>query len=575
MLKHLPLGPRRELAARTSGLTGRRPVLAGAGVVVASALMALGLMPAAGAATVAPQAPAPAAANAAALASASAPAVPQLGWKACDGGFFCATAAVPLDYAHPGGPKISIAVIKHPATDPAHRIGTLFYNPGGPGDSGVDFMRVGYFLFPPAVRARFDVVSFDPRGIGQSTVLQCFASNEQEQQLLSPISSQAYPIGPAQQKAWESTYARFDQACAAHAGPLLAHDSTADVARDMDLLRQAVGDPKMNYYGNSYGTYLGATYASLFPSKVRAMVLDSNVDPVQWATGTGGSAAGLGTLLREGSDEGSAATLNAFLDLCGRAPASSCAFSAGSPAATRARLATLLNRLARHPVTMAGTTYTKSVAVDTVVNDLGDAVPIPEAGDTGWTFTATTLEDLWAATSGGPAPAAIPTPARDFPLAASGVQPDASEPYSGVESTLGLLCSDSPNPRDPAGYAAQAALASARSGAVGPDWAWITEACAQWPVLARDRYTGPFNRPTAAPILVVGTTVDPATPYQDSVAMSHELADARLLTVDGYGHTALSNPSNCVATAQDNYYVTGTLPPPGTVCHQNALPFAG
>jgi pimeloyl-ACP methyl ester carboxylesterase len=568
MPKYLPPGSRRELSARASGLPGRRPVLAGAGAVAASALMALALMPAAGAATAAPRAPA------AADAAAPAPAAPHLDWHACDGGFFCATAAVPLDYAHPAGTKISIAVIKHPATDPAHRIGSLFVNPGGPGAPGVTFLRQGYSLFPPAVRARFDIISFDPRGIGQSTVLQCFASNRQEQQLLGPVASERYPVGAAQQRAWENTYARFDRACAAHAGPLLAHDSTADTARDMDLLRRAVGDPALNYYGISYGTYLGATYANLFPSKVRAMVLDGDADPVQWATGTGGSAAVLSTLLRQGSDKGSAAALNAFLDLCGHAPARSCAFSAGSPAATRARFATLLNRLAQHPVTIAGTTYTKAVAVDTVVNGLYQALPILNLTD-GWSDLATALEDLWAATSGGPAPATIPSRARDFALAGSGVQPDAGAPYSGAESALGVLCSDSPNPRIPAEYAAQAALASARSGVVGPDWVWSAEACAQWPVLARDRYTGPFNRPTAAPILVVGNTVDPATPYQNAVAMSHDLADARLLTLDGYGHTALANPSRCVAAAEDRYFVTGTLPPPGTVCHQNALPFGG
>jgi pimeloyl-ACP methyl ester carboxylesterase len=568
MLKHLPLSSPRDLAARAGAPPGRRPVLAGA--VAASALMALTLMPAAGAAAAAPRVPAPAAADAAA----PAPTVPHLNWQACGGGFFCATADVPLDYAHPAGTKISIAVIKHPATDPAHRIGSLFFNPGGPGGSGVTALRQGYSLFPPAVRARFDVVSFDPRGIGQSTVLQCFATNEREQRLLGPVASEEYPVGAAQQRAWEDAYARFDKACAAHAGPLLAHDSTADTARDMDLLRRAVGDPALNYYGISYGTYLGATYANLFPSKVRAMVLDGSADPVQWATGTHGSAAVLGTLLRLGSDEGSAAALNAFLDLCGRAPASSCAFSAGSPAATRARLGTLLNRLARHPVTIAGTTYTKAVAVDTVVGGLYHAVPLPNL-EGGWSDLATALEDLWAATSGGPAPATVPSPARDFALAGSGVQPDAGAPYSGAESQLGVLCSDSPNPRIPAQYAAQAALASARSGVVGPDWAWPAEACAQWPALARDRYTGPFNRPTAAPVLVVGNTVDPATPYQDAVAMSHDLADARLLTVDGYGHTALVNPSSCVAAAEDSYFVTGTLPPPGTVCHQNALPFAG
>jgi pimeloyl-ACP methyl ester carboxylesterase len=162
-------------------------------------------------------------------------------------------------------------VIKHPATDPAHRIGSLFFNPGGPGEPGVTFLRQNYLLFPPAVRTRFDLVSFDPRGIGQSTVLQCFATNEQEQQLLGPVASEGFPVGAARQRAWEDAYARFDKACAAHAGPLLAHDSTADTARDMDLLRRAVGDPTLNYYGISYGTYLGATYANLFPSKVRAL----------------------------------------------------------------------------------------------------------------------------------------------------------------------------------------------------------------------------------------------------------------------------------------------------------------
>jgi pimeloyl-ACP methyl ester carboxylesterase len=552
-------------------MTRRRVLFAGA--AAASMLTAFTLIPAAGPAVA--QVRSPAAVRSPAGSHAVAPAVPHLNWRECGGGFSCTTAAVPLDYAHPARTKISIAVIKHPATNPARRIGTLFYNPGGPGGPGVAVMRAGYFLFPPAVRARFDIVSFDPRGIGQSTVLRCFASNKQEQQLLSPVSSLAYPIGPAQQKTWVGTYARFDRACAAHAGPLLAHDSTADVARDMDLLRRAVGAPSMNYFGNSYGTYLGATYANLFPARVRAMVLDGNVDPVQWATGTHGSAAVLGTFLRLRSDEGSAAALKAFLNLCGRVPASSCAFSAGRPAATHAKLATLLKRLARHPVTMAGILYTKSRAVDTVATNMYNAVPIAGTADNGWSFTATILEDLWAVTSGGPAPATIRPAAWDFPLAGGGVRPAAGAPYSGVESVLGVLCSDSPNPRDPAQYAAQAVLAQARSGVVGPDWSWITEACAQWPVLARDRYTGPFSRPTAAPILVVGNTVDPATPYRDSVAMAHELADARLLTVDGYGHTALANPSSCVAKAEDSYFVTGTLPPPGTVCHQDRLPFAG
>jgi pimeloyl-ACP methyl ester carboxylesterase len=532
------------------------------GVALAGALCAaLGLVAAPAAAAVP-----------AAVPAVPVPAVPTLDWQPCDSGFFCATATVPLDYAHPTGATIHLAVIKHPATDPAHRIGSVFFNPGGPGAPGVATLPLLYGQFPAAVRARFDVVSFDPRGIGQSTELQCFDTIGQEQQLLSGAPA-GYPIGAAQQRAWENTYATFDKACAAHAGPLLAHDTTAEVARDMDLLRRAVGDPTMNYIGTSYGTYLGATYANLFPSKVRAMTLDANVDPVAVATGTDGSARRLGIWLRLDTDEASAAGLNAFLDLCGRDAASACAFSAGSPAATHAKWNTLLDRMASHPVTVAGTTVTRAVAVVATVNGLDQALPIPNRAN-GWPDLATLLQALWALTSGSPASARTVLPAQDVTFPGLGLLPSADAPYAGREALLGVDCSDSPNPRNPAQYAAQAAFATARSGVFGPYWAWVDEACAQWPVMSADRYAGPWNHPTA-PILVVGNTVDSATPYANAVAMSHDLANARLLTVNGYGHSALTNPSSCVDAIEDAYFVTGALPPPGTVCQQDQSPFAG
>jgi pimeloyl-ACP methyl ester carboxylesterase len=502
-----------------------------------------------------------------------APAVPNLNWQPCDDSFSCATATVPLDYAHPAGATIHLAMIKHPATDPAHRIGSVFFNPGGPGGSGVDALREGYSLFPPALRARFDLVSFDPRGIGQSTPLQCFDTNEQEQQLIGATEASGYPTTRVEQRSYEHAFAAFDAACATHAGPLLAHDSTADVARDMDLMRQAVGDPTMNYLGNSYGSYLGATYANLFPTKVRAIALDANADPVAWATGTGGSADVLGTFLREGSDRGSAATLNAFLTLCGQAVPGSCSFSAGTPAATHTKFDTLLDRLASHPITVNGQTFTKPVTMDALITMLYNAEPIPNL-TTGWHQPADVLQSLWEQTS-GTAPGATPPVLKDLALPGHAATPNADAPYSGLESQYGVVCSDSPNPRSPGSYAVQADIAAARSGVVGPDWAWVTEPCAQWPVLAADRYTGPWNTPTANPILVVGNTVDPATPYQDSIAMAHDLANARLLTVNGYGHGTLINPSSCVDQIEGDYFVTGALPPPGTVCQQDKTPFAG
>ncbi len=506
------------------------------------------------------------------LALAAAPATadaaaPSLNWQPCDGDFFCATASVPLDYAHPDGATVQLAVIKHPATDPAHRIGSLLFNPGGPGGSGVSKLSLLYGLFPATLRARFDVVSFDPRGIGQSDVLRCYDTVSEQQQAFAGVPM-GYPIGAARQQVWEKAFAGFDSACAAHAGPLLAHDSTADTARDMDLLRQAVGDRQLNYLGVSYGTYIGATYANLFPGKVGAITLDGDIDPVRWAAAGGDG--GLGAFLRNDSDQGSAATLNAFLDQCGKA--STCSFSAGTPAATRARFGTLLDRLTANPVPFDGVTFTQDVAVGVTVDLLYEMPAIPNIS-VGWAGLADVLRDLWLESSGTSVPNAMA--AKDLTLPSLGLTPSDDVPYSGRESEMGVLCSDEPNPRVPAEYAAQAALASARSGVVGRFWAWSTEACAHWPVLSRQRYTGPWNRPTAHPILVVGNTFDPATPYRNAVAMTHDLADARLLTLHGYGHSALGNPSACVDAAESAYFTGGTLPAPGTVCQQDQQPFSG
>ena len=233
----------------------------------------------------------------------------------------------------------------------------------------------------------------------------------------------------------------------------------------------------------------------------------------------------------------------------------------------------MLDRLASQPVTVAGTTVTSAVAVVATVNGLDQALPIPNRAN-GWPDLATLLQTLWALTNGTPAPARTVLPAQDGTFPGQGLLPSADAPYAGREALLGVDCSDSPNPPNPAQYAAQAAFATARSGVFGPYWAWVDEACSQWPVMSADRYTGPWNHLTA-PILVVGNTVDSSTPYANAVAMSHDLANTRLLTVNGYGHSALTNPSSCVDAAENAYFVTGALPRPGTVCQQDQSPFAG
>jgi pimeloyl-ACP methyl ester carboxylesterase len=480
----------------------------------------------------------------------SAPPVPVLNWASCDGGFQCATARIPLDYRHPNASQqISIAVIRHLATDPAQRLGSLFVNGGGP-SAQIDALVSSYQAIPAAIRARYDIIDFDPRGFGASTAVQCFPDLSAEIALFSRLNGIPYPVGTQQIALWDQTWAAFDARCARNAGPVLYHDTTADVARDMDLLRQAVGDPVLNYWGLSYATGLGATYANLFPGKVGHMVLDGNLDPVAWTN----EYSNLPTWLRTGQDIATAAVQRDFLDLCGQASTAACAFSAGSPAATRAKFATLLNRLHQHPVTIGAQTYT----------DVEAANSVPVSRVSTWQDGATLLQQLWDA------PASAVTGSGKTGSAAA----DDTTTYAGQEQPVAAQCADSPNPRDPRAYPAAAQLAYDRSGLVGPPLAWTTESCAAWPAAAdQDRYAGPWNRPTASTILVLGNTGDPVTPYQSSVAMSRDLARARLLTVRGYGHTAFYNPSTCATNYEISYLLTGSLPAAGTSCPQDAVPF--
>jgi pimeloyl-ACP methyl ester carboxylesterase len=485
--------------------------------------------------------------------------VPVLDWAPCHGGFQCATARVPLDYRHPDGATISIAVIRHLATGPAHRPGSLFINGGGPGPQ-VAGLVASYQAIPAALRASYDIITFDPRGFGASAPIQCFRTSAAENTLLAPIKGY-YPASAHQISVWERTWAAFDAHCARSAGPVLYHDSTADAARDMNLLRQAVGDPVLNYAGVSYGTGLGATYANLFPGTTGRMALDGNLNPVAWTRQYGR----LPTWLRTGRDQATAAVLRDFLNLCGQASTTACAFSASTPAATRAKFATLQHRLHQHPVTI-GTppqTYTAIAAAN--------SVPVGTVSQ--WQSGAKLLQQLWeaSATTGGTAARAAAAAARTARTSATAT-PAAR--YAGPEQEIATTCADSPNPQARRAYPAAAHLALARSGLVGPPLAWQTEMCAAWPMAAaQDRYAGPWNRPTASTILVLGNTGDPITPYQSSVAMSRDLASARLLTIRGYGHTEYKNPSTCATNYEVRYLLTGNLPPVGTSCPQNAVPF--
>jgi len=505
---------------------------------------------------------------------------PTLEWIQCPdgsaaaevGGFDCASLDVPLDYDRPGGEVITLSVVRHAATDQKRRIGTLFVNPGGPGGLGTVQIPAWIQFFPDEILAQFDIVSWDPRGIGDSEGVQCFPDEDAETEFLGDIP--AFPVTRAEQQDYIRAYRAFGQACesALQDTPLLAHMSTADVARDMDVLRRAVGESQLRYWGLSYGTFLGATYANMFPDRVGAMVLDVSLAPTNW-TADGVLDPKQSISLRIGSDIAVARVLGDFLTLCGQVSKKDCAFSGGSPDQTRQKWRQLLGRLKEGPLQFTNGDHQVVETYDRLLSSLSDGLDIvqpyenkvPTLSIQGWSGVAQPVQRMWEARN---TPPPVSTPA------ATPVNHPSSEAHAGPEQAMGVTCGDAPNPRSVLYYPRVAPWIVEPGSEISLASLWGDEPCTTWPIRSHGTYRGPWNRLTANPILVVGNTHDPSTPYQNSLDMVDQLANASLLTVDGYGHTELLNGSTCAGEYISNYLVSGTLPPAGTVCIQDRTPFA-
>jgi pimeloyl-ACP methyl ester carboxylesterase len=495
--------------------------------------------------------------------------VQGISWRICPPGspaaqvgFTCATVRVPLDYQDPAGPTIKLAVVRHAAAGPARR-GVIFINPGGPGFSGTELIPKFIGFMPRVLLRDYDIVSWDPRGVGASTAVQCFPNADAETAFLGDDAD--FPARPHQQAGYISRWSSFGKICKARNGALLRHVSTADTARDLNLLRRELGQPKLNYIGVSYGTYLGATYANLFPRRVGKMVLDGNVAPTAWTNG-GRPDASRSLLMRIGSTTGAARTLAAFLRICGQRSRQECAFTAGSPAKTTAKWDALLARLRQGPITASGmpVTYTSFVSgfVDALFVVQPYASPVAGGDIPGWSGDAAVLQGLWDArnnpASTSPAPAPSPS--------------GAVQRYPGTEQNLAVTCGDAPTPPASA-FPGLQHLVLRQGGVISLPDLWGDEPCSTWPVRERGTYRGPWNAATS-PVLVIGNTTDPSTPLRNAIVMAHELANARLLIVHQYGHTEFLNPDTCASKYETDYFLTGALPPVGTVCQQNLPPFA-
>lgn len=502
---------------------------------------------------------------------ATAAAVPDLAWDECGedfgGGdgpagstFSCAWAELPLDHADPDGETIQVALKRLEARQPDRKIGTLFLNPGGPGGSGVDFASVAWALFPRQVLNRFDVVGFDPRGVARSTPLVCFTSFQQQERVFAGVPP--FPVDEEEHQLLDRAFDRYTDLCERNGGDIKDHMSTGDVARDLDLLRQAVGDEGLTYAGYSYGTQLGSTYANLFPDKVRALVVDGVLDPVAWTTGRDAADAALPFSSRLGSDQGASDTLGQFFALCSQAGPERCSLAAqGDPQEVYdATMAVLREEPVR--VDLGGGFVVEFTYQDLVGASLGTFY-----GPYGWSDLAA-LVSLVAGAAGVAEPVPPPAAAQAERVAAFAGAPMPQT----LEGFDGVACSDSVNPTDRRAWWDAGLARDQIAPYFGSLWTWASGACADWPGASDGAYRGPWTAQTAAPVLVVGNTYDPATPYSGAQAVAGLLPGSRLLTVVGWGHTSLGS-STCADQAVSRYLVNGRLPAKGTRCAFDVTPF--
>lgn len=439
-----------------------------------------------------------------------------LDWRACGlpRNGQCATLTVPLDWDVPDGPTLGLAVGRLSAT--GDRIGSLVLNPGGPGGSGLEYL--GYDPLGTPISQRFDVVAFDPRGVGDSAAPTCRADIDEL------VAGDPDPDTPEEQLELEDAAAALAGRCAATDAELLPHVGTTDVARDLEALRRALGDEPLNYLGYSYGTSIGQQYLELFPEQVRTMVLDGVVDP----------ALGYQEFL-----EGQAVAFEAAFERS----AAQCA-AAGAAVCGVADLTDAYDRVA--------------AAVDRAPLPGGD-VPVGPAVLSTAAISATYGTEGWRELGPALAQALEGDGAGLWDLAA------AYYDFGGFTSYAAVVCIDSPPPRGADEYRRFAQSARDAAPRFGGAVANELLACATWPVPPVGEAEA-LRGVGAPPVLVIGNTGDAATPYANAVTVAGRLESGVLVTVESDGHTAVGSNA-CVDALVERYLIQLTVPPPDTRCN--------
>ncbi|MFJ2743551.1 alpha/beta hydrolase [Streptomyces sp. NPDC087440] len=459
----------------------------------------------------------------------------KLSWRECGApGFECATMKAPLDYAKPSAGDIKLAVARKKATGPGKRIGSLLVNPGGPGGSAIGYLQAYAALgYPAPVRARYDMVAVDPRGVARSEPVECLTGPEMD----AHTQVDQTPDDAAEVTKLTTAYEKFSKGCEERSAKILPHVSTVEAARDMDVLREVLGDKKLQYVGASYGTFLGATYAELFPDRTGRLVLDGAMDPSLAARD-----------MNRDQTAGFETAFQSFAADCVKQK--DCPLGTGTPAEAGTRLKTLFKALDAKPVP----TKDKNR-------------PLGEALATTGAIAAMYDEGAWPQLRDGIASAQQGDGNGLLALADSYYERDGSGKYANLMyANTAVNCLDLPPAFTSPDDVKSALPAFEKASPVfGEGLAWASLNCASWPI----KPTGSAHRieaKGAAPLVVVGTTRDPATPYKWAKSLANQLATGTLLTYDGDGHTAYGRGSDCIDTAINTYLLEGTPPKDGKQC---------
>ena len=447
----------------------------------------------------------------------------KLAWRDC-GRDKCARLTVPLDYADPSGKTLELAVLKVPASSSSARLGALVVNPGGPGGSGVSYAAAGSLQFGTPLSRSFDIVGFDPRGVGQSEPVECLDTR----QLDRLVAFDPDPDDLAERNEMDQLIHGFGQGCLDHSGDLARHMSTKEAARDMDILRAALGEPKLNYLGASYGTFLGATYADLFPGHVGRFVLDGAVDPA------------LSTeQLSLQQAHGFETALRAYVQDC--VDGGGC-FLGGSVDEGVKRIQQFLAEVEQEPLpTGESRELTEGLAM------LGIWMPL---------YVREYWDQLTSALK-----SAFNGSGKQLLALADFYTSRGPSSYSdnSMEALYAVNCLDHDDFVPTADVPSHFAQFEQASPTFGRAFAFSLSTCSQWPVQSGQR-TVALHAAGAPPIVVIGTTRDPATPLAWSQALARELDSGQLITRDGDGHTGFQRGNSCVDDAVEAWLIQGQAP---------------